>query len=497
MGHRIRIDPSSRQPLDPPPAETPDVPPTNHRGYVDLAVRSCFSFLRGASQPKQLVRHAAELGYDSLAITDCDGLYGIVRAHEEAKESGIRLIVGCELTIGLHPPFSSLIVHVENHAGYRSLCTILTESHRLHPKGARTRREPGVPKNLYAGVPLEFVCTHAEGLWALAPAGDVHAAPLGPLVDAFGERLSIAIHRHLDGEDRARADAACREANRYAVAVCATNNVRYALKDQKRILDVLHCIREGITLDDAGRALSPNMEARLKPPAEMEQLFADVPEWLKRSRLIADACLFSMTELKKHYRFPCEKVPGETPDETLRRRTFEGAHKFYGPVIPPKVDAQIEKELTLIAQLDVAPYFLSVDDIVRLSRERDILCQGRGSAANSAVCFCLGVTAVDPDRSTLLFERFLSENRAEPPDIDVDFEHERREEVIQELYRRHGRDRAAMVCEVISYRGRSALRDVGKAFGLSLEQTDRLSSVGSSRVDLQACKLEYSIVSPK
>ena len=484
-------------PLDPAPSLTMDAPieritPLSSKGYVELTARSTFSFLRGATPPEALVMRAAELGYDAIAITDCDGMYGAVRAHEEAEKQGVRLVVGCELTIGTSAPYATLTVHVESHAGYTNLCHILTESHRhrrrgLAPRPGGRKRAEGAPRNLDAGVPLAFVCGHAEGLWALAHVGDArtgseptaHDAPLAMLKRAFGERLSIAVHRHLDGEDRVRVGAALAASRAHEVPICATNAVRYGHRESKPVYDVIHCIREGITLDRAGRALSPNAEAYLKSRGETGRLFADHPEWLARSRTIADACRFHLKELR--YRFPCEidapAHPDETPDEALRRLTYAGAVDRYGGAPPPKVGAQIEKELALIAKLEVAPYFLSVHSIVQIARQKDILCQGRGSAANSAVCFCIGITAVDPARSNLLFERFLSAERREPPDIDVDFEHERREEVIQEIYRRFGRDRAAMVSEVICYRGKSALRDVGKVFGLSLEQVDRMSGL--------------------
>jgi error-prone DNA polymerase len=448
-------------------------------GYVELTARSTFSFLRGATPPEALVQRAAELGYDAIAITDCDGLYGAVRAHEEAVKHGVRLVVGCELTIGTSAPFATLTVHVENHTGYTNLCHILTESHRHQKKGKPPKRADGAPRNHHsgAGVSLEYVCSHADGLWALAHVESGVSLPM--LKRAFGERLSIAVHRHLDGEDRDRIGAAVAASRAHDVPISATNAVRYAERESKPVYDVIHCIREGITLDRAGRALSPNAEAYLKSRVETGRLFADHPEWLARSRTIADACRFHLKELR--YRFPCEieapAHPSETPDEALRRVTYAGALDRYGGEPPPKVRAQIEKELALIAKLEVAPYFLSVQSIVEIARAKDILCQGRGSAANSAVCFCMGITAVDPARSNLLFERFLSAERREPPDIDVDFEHERREEVIQEIYLRFGRERAAMVSEVICYRGKSALRDVGKVFGLSLEQVERMSSL--------------------
>jgi error-prone DNA polymerase len=468
--------------------------------YVELSVRTNFSFLSGATPPELMVFRAAELGYDTIAITDRDGLYGIVRAYEEGQRQGIRIVTGCELTLEEAP--TTLTVLVENHEGYRNLCKILTESHKRHPKSlpksairATYLDEVELPRNTFAGIPLEFVLENAAGLWAIADAGllategsaDAHHARLPKLVHAFGPRLSIAVHLHKDGEDRARITQAEEASRAHRVPICATNRVLYARPEHKPILDVLHCIREGKTLDEARRALFPNAEAHLKSEEEIRHLFAGNPDYLARSRFIADRCLFSIKELS--YRFPYEITDlvhrdfrgeiGETAMQALRRLTAQGARERYGDIVPAKVKEQIDKELSLIEALKVAPYFLSVRAIVDMARRRDILCQGRGSAANSAVCYCLGITAVDPARSNTLFERFLSAERREPPDIDVDFEHERREEVIQEIYQTYGRDRAAMVCEVISYRAKSALREVGKVFGLSLEQVERLASVVS------------------
>jgi error-prone DNA polymerase len=548
MSPRIRIDPSTRMPF----ADDSEGSKSGVGGvvaelaalrrtiesrksrYVELTARTCFSFLSGATSPENMILRAAELGYDAIAITDRDGLYGIVRAWEAAEKHGVRVIVGCELTLereGLEgvPDVpgkpTTLTVLVEDHTGYTNLCKILTESHRRHPKSfwasastgdgvtpeppsrrAERLDEDALPRNTFAGVPLSFVCGHADGLWALADAALLvtdgeEAAPVGAggaLARAFGPRLSVMVHLHKDGEDRARVSRALAAGRIFGIPICATNRVLYARPSEKPILDVLHCIREGKTLDEAGRELAPNAEAHLKSEEEMTRLFSLHPEWVARSRFIAERCRFSMKELS--YRFPYEitdlvhrdfrkpKEQGagrededdrETAQEALRRLTYEGARVRYGDAIPEKVAQQLEKELALIERLEVAPYFLSVRAIVDMARRRDILCQGRGSAANSAVCFCLGITAVDPARSNMLFERFLSAERREPPDIDVDFEHERREEVIQEIYATYGRDRAAMVCEVISYRSKSALREVGKVFGLSLEQVDRLAGVVS------------------
>jgi error-prone DNA polymerase len=456
--------------------------------FVELAVRTHFSFLRGGSSPAALAQRAADLGYTALGVADCDGLYGLVRVLEAAEQRGVRLVLGSEITLDEEQGFVWL--HVATRDGYTNLCRILTSSHARSPA-----RLPGVT--------VETVCQHAIGLWAMLPSdSDLSKRSSALLREAFGERLSIAVWRHLDGCDDERTERAMRLAECSGIAPCATSRVLFATPADKPIFDVLHCIRKGTTLDEAGRALLPNVEAYLKSPAEMQALFADHPAWLERSELVADACRFSLRELK--YRFPCEPealravghgeaddatvLPGETADAALRRLTEQGARRRWPEGVPSSVAQQIEKELVLIAKLEVAPYFLSVRSIVAMARAKDILCQGRGSAANSAVCYCLGITAVDPARSNLLFERFLSLERREPPDIDVDFEHERREEVIQTLYDTYGRDRAAMVSEVICYRGKSALRDVGKVFGLSLDEVGRLSQLASfglhrSRVD--------------
>ncbi len=511
MGSRTRIDPSTRMPLAddgslaPADEATRELLALRHTletrpsKYVELTTRTNFSFLAGATPPEQMVFRAAELGYDAIAITDRDGLYGIVRAQEEGERHKIRVIVGCELTLeqdGLDVPDvpgkpTTITVLVENHVGYTNLCKILTETHRRHPRSQPTARtkdldEDELPRNTFAGLPLSFVCRHAEGLWALADA----TLPIAELHRCFGLRLSIAVHLHKDGEDRVRVTRALDAARTHAVPLCATNRVLFATPADKPIFDLLHCIREGKTLDEAGRELLPNTEGHLKSEEEILKLFSLHPDWVARSRAVADHCRFSIKELS--YRFPYEITDlvdrdfqhpdasgahSETADQALRRLTEEGAQRRYHGAVPVAVVAQIDKELELIAKLEVAPYFLSVRAVIDMARRRDILCQGRGSAANSAVCYCLGVTAVDPARSNMLFERFLSAERREPPDIDVDFEHERREEVIQEIYATYGRDRAAMVCEIISYRAKSALREVGKVFGFSLEQVERLAGV--------------------
>ncbi|EYF01774.1 error-prone DNA polymerase [Chondromyces apiculatus] len=454
--------------------------------FAELLGRSSFSFLEGASHPEELCERASEIGLSAFALCDRDGLYGSVRAHSAAKKVNQRVIVGAELTIelpaeaGLTPapagpggvvPTPTVALLVEDHDGYSNLCKLLTAAHAEHEKGT-------------AGISPEAIAASASGLTAVVPLDPrvpvaQWEAVLGPVREAFGERAHVATWRRLDGRDPARAAAAREASARFGVQVVASARPLYHHPSRKPVADVLACIRRGTTLDQAGTLLAANGEASLRAPAQMAALFREEPSWVMRTLDVAERCRFSLSELR--YSFPSDTLclPGESADEALRRHTMEGCKERYPEGTPEGVRAQIEKELLLIQKLGVAPYFLSVQEIVKMARARRVLCQGRGSAANSAVCFVLGVTAVDPARSNLLFERFLSEERNEPPDIDVDFEHERREEVIQDIYARYGRERAAMVSEVISYRGKSALREVGKVFGLSQDQLDRLSGLST------------------
>jgi error-prone DNA polymerase len=452
--------------------------------FAELVARSCFSFLEGASHPEELVARAKEQGLFALGLCDRDGLYGSVRAHAEAKKLGQRLLVGADLTLELEPisersargkvPLGAprLALLVEDHAGYEALCHHLTVSHADHEKGE-------------AALSPEELATRPEGLFALLPIHtreDAEAPWVSPLREAFGERFAFVTYRAFDGRDGERTRAVLDAAARFGAPIVASARPLYHRPEQKPLADILHCIRHKTTLDRAGKSLSPNAEAFLRSPAQMAAIFRDHPEWVRATVPVAERCRFSLAELRYHFPSdfmlrPRDDGRLETPDEALRRATYEGARERYPEGLPEATHAQLEKELALIARIGVAPYFLSVQEIVQIAREKRILCQGRGSAANSAVCFVLGVTAVDPARSNLLFERFLSEERAEPPDIDVDFEHERREEVIQALYARYGRDRAAMVSEIIAYRGRSALREVGKVLGLSPEALGKLAAV--------------------
>lgn len=452
-----------------------------NNGYAELLGRSNFSFLDGASHPAEMVARAKELGLPAIALCDRDGLYGIVRAYAEARKSGQRLIVGAELTLetdggfafkepgisALPPVEKTVALLAENHDGYSNLCALITRAHAHHEKGT-------------AGISVEAIAQLSKGLTAIVPVSGVHSddpAIFGPLRDAFENRLYAATWRHLDRAEALRIKTVLSIADRYGIQPLATARPRFHHPSRKPLCDVLTCIRHKTTLDKAGTLLSSNAEAYLRSASQMRSLFREYPEWVSNSIKIAERCCFSLSELR--YAFPTGTLcgEGESPDQALRRLTEIGCLERYPLGTPSSVRTQIEKELHLIEKLAVAPYFLSVYQIVQIARERRILCQGRGSAANSAVCFVLGITAVDPARSNLLFERFLSAERREPPDIDVDFEHERREEVIQAIYQMYGRDQASMVSAVIAYRGKSALREVGKTFGLSLDQVDRLSGL--------------------
>ena len=420
--------------------------------YAELQVATNYSFLRGASHPEELVLAAAALGHAAIAITDRNSLAGIVRAHVAAKQAGIPLIVGARLDFADDTP--SLLCLPTDRAAYGRLSQLLTRGKRRAMKGECTLLRADLS-----------MFGNGQILVALAPADPDDAGfrtALKSLRNEFRKHLYLAVKKNYIGDDDIRIERLAR----LGVPLVATNDVHAHTAARRPLQDVLSCIREHCTIQNAGYRLHANAERHLKPPAEMARLFRNRPEAVARTIEIVERCRFSLDELR--YEYPVDPVPdGRTPQEELERLTRIGAAERYACGVPKKIREQIEHELALIGRLGYAPYFLTVHDIVRFARSRGILCQGRGSAANSAVCFCLGITAVDPDRIDVLFERFISAERGEPPDIDVDFEHERREEVIQYLYAKYGRDRAGMTATVISYRTKSALREVGKAMGLS------------------------------
>jgi len=441
--------------------------------YIELHCHSNFSFLDGAVHPEDLIDRAVELGYRALAITDHNGFYGIVRFHQAAAAKGIKPIIGAEITLENEHHLTLLVT---NDVGYANLSQMLTTAHLQSKKNE-------------AKITADNLQNHAEGLIALSgcPRGEIPAALLEN--DYDNARRIASYYRELFGPDNFYLElqhhnlpvheSLCKRLARLgrelSIGAVATNNVHYATPDGRRLQDVLTCIKNHTTLDAADGLLYPNAERYLKTPSEMARRFRHYPEATANSVAIAERCSFSLDSLNTS--LPPFEVPrGETIHSYLRRLTYEGARERYGQ-LTPEVFRQLEHELHLIEKLRLSGYFLIVWDIARFCRENGILCQGRGSAANSAVCYCLRVTAVDPIKLKLLFERFVSEERAEPPDIDIDIANNRREEVIQYVYNKYTREHAAMVCEVISYRGRSAVRDVGKALGFSLDEVDRLAKL--------------------
>lgn len=440
--------------------------------YVPLWCKSNHSFLEGASHPEELIETASQHGLSALALTDRDGVYGIVKAHVKARELGIKLIVGSEVTVGtaLAAPTSTIVLLATDRAAYGRLCTLLTYGRRRAPKGSSLVTWDEVAEQAEGlialwGGPRALLCAEAEPL-----------AVFQQLRAAFSTRLYALLSRHRRAEERIQEKRLRQRAQRWDLPLVAATEVLYHIPARRKLQDVLACIRHGVTLATAGQAIQPNAEHELKTAHAFETLFSDVPQARYASREIAERCHFNLDALR--YRYPEERLPsGYTAASWLRQLTHEGAQLRYGGQIPAAVSQQLEKELQLIEELEYGGYFLTMWEIVRYCREQAILCQGRGSAANSAVCYCLGITAVDPVRMDLLFERFLSKERAEPPDIDLDIAHERREEVIQHVYSKYGRSHAAMVAVLIRYRPRSAIRDVGKVFGLSETTLDRLAKL--------------------
>ena len=455
--------------------------------YAPLYCKSHYSFLEGASHPEELLERAAELGIESLALTDRDGLYSAVRAHVKARELGLHLVVGARMTVA---DGSAIVLLAADGTGYAHLCRLISAGRLRSPKGKSV-------------VEWREVCAHASGLVALW-GGEESLLVREPepafvardLRDAFGDRLYALVTRHRRADEAPQERRLRERAQRYGIPTAAAAEVLYHHASRRRLQDVLTCIRHGVPLAGAGRLIKPNAEHDLKSPAAFAALFKDDPDSVARTLEVAARCEFSLDELR--YRYPSEELPdGKTSREWLREITFEGARERNGGSVPENIRAQLERELQVIGELAYEGYFLTMWDLVRFCRQNGILCQGRGSAANSAVCYCLGITAVDPVHMDLLFERFISMERAEPPDIDLDIEHNRREEVIQYLYRKHGRTHAAMVANFIRYRGRSAVRDVGKVLGLAETALDRLSKLAGHFESVDSQLLEDAGFDPR
>jgi error-prone DNA polymerase len=430
--------------------------------YAELHCLSNFSFQRGASQPEELVERAVALGYSALAITDECSVAGVVRAHGEARKPGsrgLKLLLGAEFHVSLAGTDSGFTVIALAHhlQGWGNLCEFITVARRAAPKGEYQVGWSG-PENQALWAQLQG----CEILLALPSAINMEAAcaiTAGARA-LFGLNLWLAVPARLGPDDALQLHRLQQLAQFTGVPLVAAGDVRMHVRSRKPLHDVLTAVRLGKPVAECGFALQPNAESHLRSRARLAAIYP--PALLANTLVVTERCNFGLEALRYHY--PLEAVlPGHTPAQTLRQYTQEGAQIRYPQGVPSSVQGQLEHELALIAELKYEMYFLTVHDIVRFARERNILCQGRGSAANSAVCYCLGVTEVDPSRSSVLFERFISRERDEPPDIDVDFEHQRREEVIQYIYAKYGRERAAITAVVISYRPRSALRDVGRA----------------------------------
>jgi error-prone DNA polymerase len=459
--------------------------------FVELGIASCFSFLRGASDAVDLVSQARSFGYDALGIADANSMAGIVRLHSEAKHAGLRPVIGCRIELADGPAF---LAYPKNRSAYGRICTLLS-------KGKMQRLDGSWQEKGECAISLDMLSEYSEDtILIVVPPDNLDALLYPPLPVATGP-LKLVQPKHISfvelmaslpdklpslshiavsylyrGDDIARINRLDALAKGAGLAILATNDVLYHQPERRPLHDIMTCIRHKTTLAKAGHLLEANGERHLKSPTEMQRLFADWPHAISASRYIADACTFSLDELR--YEYPEEGVPdGKTPQLWLTELSWAGAKWRYPEGIPETVRDTVNRELALIGKLELARYFLTIKDIVDFARgqEPPILCQGRGSAANSAVCYCLEITSVDPAQHSLLFDRFISEERNEPPDIDVDFEHERREEVIQYIYERYGRERAGLCATVIHYRPRMAIREVGKVMGLSEDLTSALA----------------------
>lgn len=436
--------------------------------YTELQVTTNFSFLRGGSHPEEMVAHAIDLGYKSIAITDRNTLAGIVRAHAAAKGKDFRIIPACRLDL-LDGP--SLLAYPTNKEAYSRLSSLLTEGNLRTEKGKCDLYKADIYR--YAEG-IKFIAVPPSALNESFDFDPSFALNLKEYKEKLGSEIYLGAIRSYQGDDMKKLYRLDQLSQRFNVPLVATNDVHYHNLQRRELQDVLTCVREKCTIYNAGFRLHENAERYLKPAAEMQRLFMKFPEAIERTQEIADACQFSLSSLQ--YVYPEElTTEGRTPMEELKHLTWIGAKWRFPEGIRPDIHAKILHEFEFVEQMNYAAYFLTVYDIVRFANEQKILCQGRGSAANSVICYCLGITSVNPTKIDLLFERFISSSRNEPPDIDVDFEHERREEVMQYIYNKYGRDRAGIVATVTQVHQKGAVRDVAKAMGMSMDAINRLS----------------------
>ncbi|WP_113653663.1 error-prone DNA polymerase [Pedobacter namyangjuensis] len=437
--------------------------------YAELQTTSNFSFLRGASHPEELMKQAALLGYHKIAVTDRNTLAGIVRAHAEAKKHHIKFIPACRLDL-LDGP--SLLAYPINKNGYCNLSALLSLGNSRAEKGQCHINQQDVWEHK---TDLIFIAIAPSQLNENYHFDDEFKTYLKTYKKQLGKQLYLAICKSYTGADQKKMYRLAQLAKQLDIKLVATNDVHYHESQRRQLQDVLTCVREKCTIHNAGFRLHENAERHLKTGEEMHRLFMQYPEAIEEAINIANACTFSLDELE--YVYPDElTTDGRTPQEELKHLAWEGARKKFGEPVPSKIIYTLNYELDFVERKNYASYFLTVHDFVRFARSKDILCQGRGSAANSVICFCLGITSVDPTKFKLLFARFMSDARNEPPDIDVDFEHERREEVMQYIFSKYGRDRAAIVATVTQLHSKGAVRDVGKAMGLSVDTINLLSN---------------------
>jgi error-prone DNA polymerase len=436
--------------------------------YTELQVTSNFSFLRGASHPDELIVHAAELGYKEIAITDRNSLAGIVRAHVAAKAKGIRMITGCRLDL---KDGVSLLAYPTNKEAYGNLCELLTKGNIRTEKGKCDLYKQDI-YDYSKGI--KFIVIPPATLNEDFDFNDDFKNTLAEYHEALGNELYLSATRYYQGDDLKKLFRVSKLSQYYNIPLVATNDVHYHNAERRELQDILTCTREKTTINEAGFLLHQNAERYLKPLQEMHRLFIQYNDAIKRTQEIVEACEFSLDDLK--FEYPQQLMPdGRTQQQALEDYTWKCAKEKFGEDLPEKVKQTLEHELAFIKRKNIAFFFLETYDVVRESNEGRILCQGRGSAANSTVCYCLGITNVNPTKFDLLFERFVSDARDEPPDIDVDFEHERREEIIQYIYSKHSRDKAAIVATVTTMHAKGAVRDVGRAMGLSVDTLNRLS----------------------
>ncbi len=430
--------------------------------YTELHCLTNFSFLQAASHPEELVEQSQELGYRSLAITDRHSVSGVVRAHSKAKERSFPIIIGAEISPVDAPP---IVLWAKNRDGYGELCHLITKGRTSAPKGS-------------SHLTLEDIAAHTQDLIAgILPPVDQEEISLEGLHayrNLFGKNVYLMAQLFRGPRDQQRLGWLMSQSRKSRIPLVASGNVLFHHPSRRMLYDVVTAIRHHTTVEQAVPLLPPNRERHLRSLDDLSRLYAGHLELIERTQEIASQCTFSLDELR--YEYPEELVPeGYTPSSYLRELTWAGASRRFPEGLPDKIRLTIEHELNLVEDLHYEPYFLTVWDLVQFARSRGILCQGRGSAANSTVCYCLEVTSVNPSRIDVLFERFISRERDEAPDIDIDFEHERREEVLQYLYDKYGRERAGMTAVTTTYRPKSAIRDVGKALGLSLDLVDRLA----------------------